>query len=276
MSFCTDGKLWLYDRKTDRFRRDQPRNVAAITRDYTVLTDDGRQDTILEQQLAVIDGGGAAIIKKFRVGTPISRKERDGFAWYLGFLFARVPGFTRFLDETWTVATGAETRPSQVDELFAHATSPYDRSDAGENSMRSFLADCGAVRVNQNERMVVVSQTAKLMCETFCEMDWVIAHSDDNDQFTTTDNPITWDPEAYTFPIAPDCALLMFPTSEHLVKVTHERMASRNVHYLNVRTARLCERFVMGRDDNYLRHVVNEATIRGSAPPPISQPFRLP
>ncbi len=46
---------------TGKFRRDKPKNVAAITHDYTIHRDDGTKDTRVEKFFSQLDGAAAAI-----------------------------------------------------------------------------------------------------------------------------------------------------------------------------------------------------------------------
>ena len=74
--FCVDGRIAVFDRVTRKFRRDQPKNVAAITHDYTIYREGGVKDTRAEEFLARIDGAAVPILLKLRAREPLTADER--------------------------------------------------------------------------------------------------------------------------------------------------------------------------------------------------------
>jgi hypothetical protein len=50
--FCSDGFLWIYDWKENKFRRDQPINTAVIGRYYSFDAASGEESTAVEEFLA--------------------------------------------------------------------------------------------------------------------------------------------------------------------------------------------------------------------------------
>ena len=101
--FCRDGRLWVFDRVTGKYRHDQPKNVGAKTHDYSTTDADGRKNPKVEELLGQIEDAAKPIFAKLRGGLPLTQEDRENFAYYLGFFFVRGPRFQRMLDEMSTV-----------------------------------------------------------------------------------------------------------------------------------------------------------------------------
>ena len=267
--FCRDDRLWVYDRVTDRFRRDRPRNVGAIRDDYTFDVGSG-PDTSLESGLADIDSIGAQVSRKLRAGSGLTPTEHRSFAEYLAYFIVRVPAFSRWLHETETVRREAEARSSELQEVVDNSKSgPYEALDEGSRLLEDFLRRSTPHAVHQNYRLSFILDTAKKLRSTVFETNWVVAHSKAPEQFVTCDNPLFWGKEAFRFPLSFDCTLLMFHVVRGPYTISHAWMSTANVRFANTSTAKGCERVVIGRDEKFLRKVVEDSGIRGTCPPPL-------
>jgi len=66
-----DGRLCLYDRKTQRYSRAHPKNIC-FERELYTIDPHGRQDRRIESEwLSRVDGDGATAIRQFQEGGPI-------------------------------------------------------------------------------------------------------------------------------------------------------------------------------------------------------------
>lgn len=274
--FCQDGRLWVFDRSTGRFRRDKPKNVGAITHDYTI-DQNGVKDTRAEKLLfARVDGGAVPIIAKLRRRERLTADERQTFAWYVASFAVRIPRFRRWVDEHETARRKLFDRqhlksPAQLQELIDRSDlSEADRAEANAELMYEMLkSEQYSVTLNHNYQVRLVVETLGEMQPRIHDLHWVVAHASAGAQFVTSDNPVVEaDSGAFlTFPISSDAALLLIPTTEDTVRIAHKDMPDDMVHMTNVETARASERIVLARDGAYLKRVIADAGIDGPAGP---------
>jgi hypothetical protein len=276
--FCRDGRLFVFDRVTGTFRRDQPKNVAAITHDYTLYRDGNVKDTKVETFLAEVDGTAVPISKKLRDRIPLTADERESFAWYLAFFAVRVPRFRRWLSEAETARRKRHDRehlqkPEQLQNLI-------DNSDLTDTERAEANAELIFEMLKSEDYVVTVGHDygIRLLVEAGCDLMpkvhdlfWIVAHVAEGAEFITSDNPLVQigANEAMTFPVAADTALMLMQAPSGKIHNYDIEMPADLVHETNVATARECERLVLARDEDYLRRVVEEAGIVGTTAAPL-------
>lgn len=88
-----DGRLWLYDRKTQRYSRAHPKNIC-FERELYTIDPHGRQDRQIESKwLSQVDGEGATAIRQFQEGVRLSREWVESFSIFIAQLITRSPVF---------------------------------------------------------------------------------------------------------------------------------------------------------------------------------------
>jgi uncharacterized protein DUF4238 len=273
--FCLEGRLWVFDRVTGKFRRDQPKNIAAITNDYTIYRDGGTKDTRVEKFFAQLDGAGVPIIRKLRTRELLSGDERLTFSWYLAFLVARVPRFKRWINEHETARRKLFDRehlksPRQLQDVIDRSGLPDDvRAEADANLMFEMLtSEEYAVSVGHNYGVRLLMEAGIDLMPRIHDLCWLVCHASEESQFIASDNPVVEDPSGrmVACPIASDTALMMMPSPSDKLFNYDKDTPSDIVHLTNVATAKASERLVLARDEDYLRRVVREAGIEGEPP----------
>jgi hypothetical protein len=111
--FCNEGRVWVFDRTTGKFRRDKPGNVAARTHDYTIYRSGGTKDTRVEKFFSAVDGAAVPLIAKLRAKEQLTADERQTLSWYLAYFETRVPRFRRLVDEHETACQKLFNRASR-------------------------------------------------------------------------------------------------------------------------------------------------------------------
>jgi hypothetical protein len=274
--FCQDGRLFVFDRVTSKFRRDQPKNVAAITHDYTIYREGGVKDTRVEEFLARVDGTAVPITLKLRNRVPLTADERQSFAWYLAYFAARVPRFKRWLNEHETAKRKLFDRehlrsPAQLQTLIDNGDlTDADRAEASAELLFEMLKrEEYSVSVGHNYGVRLLVEAGFDLMPKVHDLFWLIGHAREGSQFITSDNPLFEDASGKlaTFPIAADTALMMMTTGADRTHNYDKDMPAEIVHMTNIATARASERLVLGRDEEYLRAVVAEAGIEGAPAP---------
>jgi len=278
--FCgADGRLFVFDRATGKFRKDTPKNVAAVTHDYTLFRDGEVRDTRVEKFLSEVDGTAVPIAKKLRDRVPLTADERQSYAWYIAFFAVRVPRFRRWLSETETAKRKLHDReylqsPAQLQNLIDNSgMTDSERAEANAELMFEML--------KSEDYIVTVGHDygVRLLMEAGCDLMpkvhdifWIVAHAAEGAEFITSDNPLVQigANEAMTFPVAADTALMLMQAPSGNVHNYDKEMPADIVHATNIATARECERLVLARDEDYLRRVVEEAGIAGTRPAPLA------
>src|SRR5262249_34594798 len=99
--FCQDGRLWVFDRETGRFRREQPKNTSVIGHYYSVELADGQKETGIESMLAQLEGETKPLLQTLEDRGTLTEEDKMIVALFIGFLFARVPEFERDVSSTF-------------------------------------------------------------------------------------------------------------------------------------------------------------------------------
>jgi uncharacterized protein DUF4238 len=276
--FCQQGRIWVFDRATGKFRKDSPKNVAAITDDYTIYRNDGTRDTRVEELFAAIDSAGVPIIKKLRSRETLSGDERESFAWYLAGFVARVPRFRRWVNEHETARRKLHDRaylksPAQIQELIDKSDlSPDERAEADAQLMYEMLkSEEYSVSLDHNSQVKNLVETAIELQPRLHDLNWILGHATGESEFVTSDNPLIESASGafLTFPVANDTALLMLPAEGDKVRITHKDMPRDLIHLGNIELAKASERLVLASNDDLLRRVVREAAIEDVPPKPL-------
>jgi hypothetical protein len=279
--FCKDGRLWVFDRVTGRYRQDQPKNVGAKTHDYSITTENGTKDPKLEEFLSEIEGAAIPIFGKLRGGDQLTAEDKETFSYYLGFFFLRGPRFQRMLDEISTIfaktlALHEFQSPDDVRKAFDELPDLTDEQRANLNAEALYqFARAGnyTVRLNREYGLKLMVEQAIEMQNYFRQMEWMIGHCDRTTAFLTTDNPLVVVPPlddrrgapgvitpgaAKIFPVAVDTCLVLLDRGEGVV---HKRMSTDVVRRTNIEVVGRCERLVLGRDEAHVRNIVTKTRI---------------
>jgi len=103
----TDGRLWLYDRKAQTYRKAHPRYVCC-EKDLYTIDPDGIQDQRIEREiLQLIDGQGASAVRFLAGGARLDREWSESFSIFMAVLITRTPAFRSMMSQMYK-ATGEE------------------------------------------------------------------------------------------------------------------------------------------------------------------------
>jgi Protein of unknown function (DUF4238) len=94
--FTSGGRLFVFDRKTGKLRRDGVRSVAAISDYYVLATPTGDRDESVERGfLADLETAAAPALERLGRCEAISDREHGVLAVFLAILCTRVPAFEK-------------------------------------------------------------------------------------------------------------------------------------------------------------------------------------
>lgn len=276
--FClgSSGRLWVFDRVTGKLRSDHPKNVAAITHDYSFDTREGK-NTSLELELARIDGAGIGAIWKLRSRQQLSRNDRELMAVYVALFDSRVPRFQRWLREL--AATRDKIRvparfgsAAEVRRLLESQglVDEDDAAAAADLVAELLTADTDQLTSDQPSRLRFLVKRAKMIAPRFMRGRWLVAHAPERAAFMTCDYPLLSGPEKdlLIFPLASDSALIMMHSQPN-GPIVHSYIGDDLIDQNNIEVAKASERIVLASTETQLRKVIAASGIEGTPPAPI-------
>lgn len=283
--FTREGILWLFDRSTNEFRPQTPKNTAVMGHYYAILNEHGEKDYGIEGLLSEFEGLGAPVIRKLEQGDAIGPEERVNLAYFVTFLFNRVPRFEREIDEVADATAKAmlkKTFPT-LEVVAAHLASTPDpeRSYSAEQFFQFIHGEEFTLEGNRNNTVRTMLEQTPPLAKEIAFMDWTIAHADERSAFVTTDSSFGYlVPEelrgtgAPVYGIASEKIVKAVPLSSRIALVIgrrgadleHVRYGRDKVREINVAVAIECERYVIGPDEALVRNVVRRSKVDGPAP----------
>jgi hypothetical protein len=75
----TDGLIWLYDRRAQRYTRTSPRNICCEKDIYTIDPEGIRDRRIEKQLFSQVDGDAATVIREFKSSARLSDSSVAAF-----------------------------------------------------------------------------------------------------------------------------------------------------------------------------------------------------
>ncbi len=100
--FTRDRFLWVYDRRQDQYRHEQPRNTTVRTHYYSLTDEQGNKDVRVEKVLSVVESLAKPIVKKLISGERLTPREHFRMSFHLGLLYCRGPRYQRAVNELIT------------------------------------------------------------------------------------------------------------------------------------------------------------------------------
>jgi hypothetical protein len=285
--FADEKRIWIFDRETQRFRRDSPLNTAVIGHYYDVTDSDGKVRTEVETFLSQIEGSAKEIIRKLDSREMISRAEKKALADFVGFLFGRVPQFERTMEQLGDQLAKTVLKVQFEDPERAQKAMDLVKEKTGEEvalsaeQMVEFIQrgeyTVSFGRASSLRAMLQIGEKTARLIE---RMNWFVAHAAEGEWCITTDAPFTVLPPADHDPhafggvgIATPGAWKFIPLTRRTTLVIgdggpviaeHLDVPVGGMLQQNVAIAADCDRLVIGPHESLVREVVREAELEGT------------
>lgn len=263
--FAAGEFLHVFDRATKKLRQDKPRNVAAITDYYALVTDTGRNDEVEYGFLAGIEGAAAPALTRLADGESISDHEHAVIAVFLALLCVRVPSFEEAYSKVNNELARSTFRhlagtPALAAEFLARQEAPVSYS--AEQLSEFVNSDRFTMPADQNERIRQMIEMAQPLIAAFEQMDWWLLRSGGAMRFVTSDAPMGLiplpeapavygcrTPNVLRFvALSPETCLLLADCSGESPILAEKVVADDDVAEINRAIARAASRLVIGRD----------------------------
>ena len=282
--FAREGFVWIYDRKEDSYRRQQPKNTAVIGHYYATTDEAGERDYEIEKMLSQFEGRGKSAIQTLEDGDTITPEQRIDLAYHIGFQHTRTPRFEREIDEIADAVHKIiikEMIPTvEAAEQFFRCKEKGDGVTA--ESMFDFIHEEKFVmKGNRNNTISLMLDQVGRLSKCIALMDWVVVHAAEGCSFITTDSPFGYIvPEEFVrsgepvIGLGSDKITKLFPLTQKVALLIgkygagfgHFRFNRTQVREFNITLAMETERFLIGRDESLLRSIVRKSKIDRAEP----------
>lgn len=190
-----EGKLWIYDRKLNRYYQLNPKDVALESHIYSLTRPElQEQRFVIEEAMAHLEYKATPAFTKLENGDKITQEEHNLISEYIGYQIVRVPQRLEIIKEmsrrsgqalVEELALGLARLPeSKFRE--ANVDPSIQRKDLREMVERGRLK----VRPPQDHHLAVMIELATEIGLVFSEKKWVIIHAPSGMSFIGSDVPV--------------------------------------------------------------------------------------
>ena len=282
-----DGRLCLYDRKTQRYSRAHPKNTC-FERELYTIDPHGRQDRRIESEwLSRIDGEGATAVRQFKEGAVLSREWTESFSIFIALLIARSPVF-RDLTKRNAQMVGEEIlrlgftdveRARQMMERYGDGAGANSEDVTPEGLVEAVTG--GHIQVQATERpfLTMMIRQVEFLARLIGSFGWRIVKAPAGTGFILSDYPFVVVPPATNpnsiglgipgtvkyFPLTKGLCLRM---GDPDCEFSYANGTKEYVRLINQNIAVNSERFIMGPSRTQLEHIIARSNTVEPAPSP--------
>ncbi|MCK5613866.1 DUF4238 domain-containing protein [Candidatus Pacearchaeota archaeon] len=266
--FCKNGEVCFFDKKNSVYRNQPPKKAFKKDNYNTFISEDGTRNLTVENALAEIEDKTKPIIEKVENRKPISVKEKEDLSVFVGLFKTRVPKFRKFVGEIYKVIEKDLSLRKENEVIFSRKESDGEEVKATSKDVLSILQ--GEINKKNLSLEQMLSLVLKIAGQ-IKQMNWLFLCSPKQTSFVTTDNPFTliYPPNCKdNFPgevgIITKGARKIIPISQKTCLMIYDKGAiteyrnvtKKQVRIINVNVAKNCDRYVIGRDKNIIRNIV--------------------
>lgn len=227
------GMVWTYH-KAGNLSQAVPRETCVQRNFYAVEQEPGQYHDDLERCLSLVESDATPIYEKLLLGEIPQGEDRGKFAWFIGTMYARTPSMVRMFAEAMgsgvgMVAAMLTTSRAKFDKIIDGTEEELGPLDPQlRDRMFETLKDPSKYTINVDRSAGLGAlDISKGMAEIFFKMGWsLLMPKDKSDFLITSDHPVArivpempssffgdggfMNPNVQvTFPLSPDCLLIM-------------------------------------------------------------------
>jgi len=278
--FQYEDRNWVYDRVTKKLRRDVPKNIAVISKLYTVENVERIVSTEIESTFAQIENVAVSIIKKIEQRGVITYSEKQELSLFIALLSTRVPQFFDNISDILEAQLKSYSQiafadQGRVDHLIRQY--PEELKDLDSEGLVEFVQrDEFEINPTREFLLVKMLMLGLEIAHSLYQMEWFILHSVDNQPIVTNDAPfiilapknleppypygigITHKDAVKIVPLTKNCALAMVNPGNRLV---HRGFNKEQVTKLNEIMALSSERLLIGSSKELLNSIIDSTNL---------------
>jgi hypothetical protein len=218
------GQTWTYDKARQKRWSAKPVETGTMRHFYSFEKEDGTWDTSIEKLLSEVEDQAAAAYRAMAEGNLPVGEDRDMFAAFLAFMFARTPAMRRlhvnrrarrYEENMQAIATDE----NKLNAFCRHlANDPTYEGPTTKEEVRASLSQAQEFDLVLPKSMALEPLLhSKPAADAFLEMTWVLVQPKSH-YFITTDSPVIvrslggdfqHPSTQVTFPISPKRLLLL-------------------------------------------------------------------
>jgi Protein of unknown function (DUF4238) len=278
--FCTNNKLWLFDRDKHEYRQQTPNKVCHKRHYYSQIEENGDLNTSIESILSELETTIAPVICKIDNNETISLDERSFLSMFIALLYTRVPVFEQTLD------TMIESMALEITQLKIRTKKMAQRSiqrykeetgnDITLKDMKDIVEGKYKITVHPNYRIRMMVEMVLPLAEVFMNMSWHFIQTPRRKSFVTSDIPVIVSPPdnykhsaIYGIGFATPGAVTVVPLTQKtclLIKddipqVVSHQVTDNFVRRINLLIASGCDRYIIGNAKELITSIVKRTNI---------------
>lgn len=280
-----DRRVCVFDRETKQFRRQHPVNTALENDFYTVTDAQGRKSDSLERAFSQLENAARGVIDRLDSGMTgwMDEDELFAFTMFIAFLYTRTPIFNKeqnALGEYLFRTTAKASHPSL--EVTAQWLKQFEE-DTGESAegispeayWQVINGDEYDVKVPREYNIRLMLDATQHLAEVLTTLNWYFVRAPRDFAFITSDGPFVITPPngyerdwraygiltpgaASVIPLSPSCCLIIQGQGDD---VRYGHVNKDTVRKINANVAQNSDRFIVGRDEAYLRRLVQRTRV---------------
>jgi len=194
--WCVNDLLYVYDVKKRQFRQQTSINTAVQKKYYTWIDKNGNPVIDLEKLLAFVESHTSPVIDKIINKIEISAEELGTLAFFISYLFVRVPKFRNILKDDLKefsryfidhhFGTVDRAKKTLNEKSFRNKTRPnLDPKKIVELfSKHEFI-------IKKDLLLVSSTELGSQLAQVFGSLDWCFHYASSEGSFITSDNPVS-------------------------------------------------------------------------------------
>ena len=210
--------VWLFSSDGTESRKKAPSNIFYETDMYTIKSENGERDLILEHGLQQLESKFSRIRRtKFKKKKPLTAEEHLYICAFIAATHSRTKttrdhwkkNWKQPLKKTEELIEWAKTASSEDKKRLSHASSFSSRKNKQTISYEQIK------ELHENPLQTMLSAMVTSLTPMLSNLNMVIIDTKGSPGFITSDNPCVWfDPEAYKRPPLYRAPALIYPSLE--------------------------------------------------------------
>ena len=281
-----DERLWLYDRRLQRYRKVHPRNICCENDLYTIDPEGNRNLYIELEWLRMVDRDGSNAIRRFKKGELLDLEWQESFSIYMAQQITRTPVFRDLTIASYRAMHEEYLRIGFTDVKRARQLLENYRRDTGdpanvtpESLVEAVVGGHIQVDIGEGPFLEHMVQQVEFLARALAAFEWEIIRAPADTGFILSDFPFVVIPAqgrpediglgypgvVKYFPLTRELCLRM---GEQDYGFSYSNASKESVRVINQNVAVNSERFIMGPSREQLEHVIARSGTAETYPGP--------
>jgi len=282
LRFCNEnGLFWVFDRKNNEYREQNPDDTTVVKNFYTFKTVIGEKSYELESIFCkVIEERLPLIISKLEMSEPINDEEKEILATFAALqkqktTASRSDYIEMMKDANLSIAKmifeNKKFAKNSIEKFNALRKASETKITISPEELKEFVDALGRdnIEIPKENHIKMMLEMVPFISMVFLQLDWVFLKAPYNSSFVISDNPFSLVGKSHngfggiglitpgaekTLPLSPKICLMMLDKGNN---VWGHEIDRKTVRSINCRTALNCDRYLISKDKEWLERLVN-------------------